>query len=735
MIAVVGSMLFYSIPVILTLVYSGSWFLRFWARPMRPTIEETSSSTLLGVGVMGSVWLGCALLGLYRIVTIVMLTAVISLIGIIGSIKAKDIRASLRLPWGKPSWLALVAITAPLIFILVAISGPETRGLGFMYHLAAPARCLSLGKLTGEWTTYTFQYPLSVELTYGLALIGEQDSATHLINLCLFTCGLVILGTWLGCEGGRGIAWWFIGITISTSPVLGGVSTSDNDLVLAGVVLGGVAWLARGLKHRNERSVILALLLMSVAGAVKLNGFVFYLGALVVVSLATRRWTYIWASLASATVFWFGWMSKSYLLFGDPIWPVLSGLFPHALWDQESQIAMAQLRGAGALSAPLLLRLVVGAFQGCTSNQPMRAVLLGLAILMVIRRWRQLWPLAICLAVSWVTLGWIIPMESIRLALPCWIAVGGIASIALRMPRRSSIGRVLFHTALAALVVASSCLSVWHSMRENKMLQPSISLLLGQTPPSLIREEELTTYWEARALTGRLPMHQRMAVFGDMRSYLLPRCAIIDRFYGWNLGWAFSGCSHSTRELQKKFRQANVGGLLVNFKADTYPAIWAPAFEWDSRQLGVWYSFIREHTTMVGATQHVDNLNGGFAALRLDSRSPANPSTLVPYLPGIQSRFFSVTNHRDPREALPAARALADALPNVQQVHNLLGIALASNGRWADAYREFKPGIDRKWTDSENYRDAAIVTRKLGLLDVSASLATEARIHSNDIAW
>ncbi len=258
---------------------------------------------------------------------------------------AWSVLARLRrtLPSGWARAILLVLAVALAVAFLRALSPPtDADGLG--YHLTAPRRWLEAGSLCYLPTLLQTNLPMGVEMLYAIALGIWSDTAAKLIHFSMGTFALLAafaLGRRLrGPEVGVAAAALFV-LAMPRLSVLPELTWAYVDLgVVLEVVCAALAllhWSRTG--HRGW--LVCAALCAGFAISFKLSAAVFALALAIVAGLARDRPAR--RALGTALLFLAGasgpvlpWLIRSWVLTGNPVWPVLSGVFPTRDWSSDA---------------------------------------------------------------------------------------------------------------------------------------------------------------------------------------------------------------------------------------------------------------------------------------------------------------------------------------------------------------------------------------------------------------
>jgi len=667
--------------------------------------ERAAIGVLLGFTMIGTWYYGLALAGLfYPVLLFASIGGTLALPGIRRLFRGLTpfARVDAKLGW-------LVFASAPGLVALLAALLPDTNGDAFLYHLAIPEQMLKAHRFSSENICLTHQYPLTAEYAYSLAVSLGRDALAHLIQLAPFIAAVTLAAAWSVRQSGKAAGWITAGAVASFGLAGQMMIVAKNDLAAAAYPIAGAVCVARGLFPPSRAWLGLGMLLLGSGAAVKFNDFVFLgLGGVGIAATAVmaRRPLLLgfryWACGLALLPF-LPWLVKTWLMTGDPVWPLLSSRLPGALWDAESGDLMEQLRrrwteGNGPLHFPVVfIRALAG-------HQPAIACALPLLAAGALRAGAEFnWMLGF-LAAGFVALWIASPVPDMRYALPLFVLLS--ASLAAGVVRRGAAwgpwtrrGALLAGTAGGLLPLGSLLTGC---------LEPHVSLayLAGAISREEYLSERLTTYWQARSALAAIPGLDRLAGMQWTRSYLLPGRFMNETGIDTPWSWKFSRDSTTAREVARKFRQLGCRYILYNFMADCAPDPVKDPFRWNNRMLATWKDFVGRHLELAAVTETVDLKNGGFCLYRVRRVPLRRPPAYLPYLPGIRSLYRNVTSHAlsgDMTGWLASARLLRKRLPDVDFAGDLVAKGYEATGKWREALECYRPGAAHGTLGGDNY--------------------------------
>ncbi|MBB6053200.1 hypothetical protein [Armatimonas rosea] len=261
------------------------------------------------------------------------------------------------------------ALGVTLVCYLPLAAAPVTDHDGQFYHLTALKRWLGTGRLDYLPTLTMTQWPMGVDMLFGLPLALWSDTAAKLLHFALGALTLVALTT-LGTALGNRTA----GLLGGAALVLlarGEFCSAYIDLGVAFQVSAALLAFTLALQRDNRQLWLLAALLSGFAGSCKLT--MLALGPSLLLASGTRtgrdRVLFLALVLAPALPYFI----RAALLTGNPLYPTLAHVFPTRDWPSgQSEIFMAfnQLYNWGSSQS-----------WDATTRQGIRGVLIALTLL------------------------------------------------------------------------------------------------------------------------------------------------------------------------------------------------------------------------------------------------------------------------------------------------------------------------------------------------------------------
>lgn len=224
----------------------------------------------------------------------------------------------LRRPKEPLEWLLTLAV---LCFFPLAVA-PVTDHDGQFYHLTAVKRWLETGRLDYLPTLTMTQWPMGIDMLYGLCLGLWSDTAAKLLHGMLGVLTLLTLAA-LGERLGNRSAG------LSGGAVL--VILARGEFGAAYIDLGSCLFTALALLSiATDRPQALTALLCGFAASAKLSGAFVGLVMFCVLCPKTPRERALFLALALAPAL--PYFLRSWLLTGNPLYPALASVFPTRDW-------------------------------------------------------------------------------------------------------------------------------------------------------------------------------------------------------------------------------------------------------------------------------------------------------------------------------------------------------------------------------------------------------------------
>lgn len=247
--------------------------------------------------------------------------------------------------WAAAAWPRIVgdpaaSAMAAFLFSIYILGAcvPEREVDSLWYHLATPLHYIHNGGFIREVPfNMPSHYPMNVHLHYAFSLLVGNDTTAKFFILCHFVPMLILL--WSATRRYAGARWGLFAVAAYLCilhfrlPVMVNVQRAVYFHVFLSTVL-----LWNALERKDRQSLILAALFCGMAMGSKFNGLLFgYVSQWLLMSgwvllgrgiPAARRVGWWCAHSAIAWAMMGPWLVKSWLLTGNPLYPMLGSVFP-----------------------------------------------------------------------------------------------------------------------------------------------------------------------------------------------------------------------------------------------------------------------------------------------------------------------------------------------------------------------------------------------------------------------
>jgi hypothetical protein len=585
-----------------------------------------------------------------------------------------------RLPRPDTPMAAALVLLALLVPRLLA---PEAHYDALTYSLAGPARWVGEHGLAVLFADYRVNFPMLAELPFALPLALGVDQAAGWLSLGVFLSGAAAALT-LVPSFARG--WGLLLLTATaTMPV---VISAKGDGAAAGFVLLALALVS------GRGTVLAAAVVAGMAVGTKYSAPVALAWVAVVGWLAGRKLRM--AHLAVAAVVALPWFVKSWLLTGDPLYPLLgTGLarFGAGL-DARTAEAWRAWRFRYGLSDR---GFVASLAMGLAGESALFLWALPFALVVPVLRW----PLIAALAAyaSWYAV--MSGFEPPRLGFPVMAGAMVLAAGRFRELSRGPLLRAALGITIA--VTAASRLVSMHTV--GSWNTNPFPYLLGMEDRQGFFRRAMTTYADlaghlSSVAGGRDPGRDRLAgpaggratvLAGEPQTWRLPVPTLQMVPYGGSgVPWFREAVREARLEgdaeqgLLKRFRRLNATRVVCNPTRDFRNSSYFYRFEWSRPELAAWAAFFSRWMELEYMTPTCDYRQGMYYVYRLRSR-PREAGAFLRHLPGTEADFYRRAGFdvpREPAEAVRLAVAAAKAMPPVgfYRHRGLAGWAIRDGG-------------------------------------------------------
>lgn len=332
----------------------GYRLLRILKVPLESTfaLEQGLFSALLGLGLLSMIPFSLGMLGRLtpRNIAIGLIVLLILFAWDIFRVSQGIMRAFKRnLRRRKLSWLfvaMMLTLLPPLAITFLQALTPPTDFDGLAYHLTAPKLWLGSHSLHYLPTMVHTNSPMGVEMLFTIPLALCSDTAAKLTHYGLGLLALTAtfaLGRRLHSTTAGILA---VNLLLLCTPSVAqqfGKALVDLGLIFAitTALIGWVIW------HRSKdnRWLIATALCLGIAVSFKFTGILYSVLIVAIVIRELRQNDQSWLCSQITTMRFIGisllpvfpWFLRSILLTGNPIWPLLSLIFPSRDWDPVAE--------------------------------------------------------------------------------------------------------------------------------------------------------------------------------------------------------------------------------------------------------------------------------------------------------------------------------------------------------------------------------------------------------------
>jgi hypothetical protein len=299
-------------------------------------------------------------------------------------------------------WIAAgIVFGAYGVWYFVNALAPETTPDGITYHLGLPYEYVRLGGFPRHITFFDM-VPQGMEMLYTVAFTFGRHSAAKLVEFSFFLATLPLLfriGRRLGIpESGALVA----AVLYFCAPIVGLTgSSSYNDAAGVFFMLAAFYLLLVWRDTRDHRYLVPAGLLAGFCYAIKLPGLM-VVAAAILFALSRRQRKAAAVIAGAACLVMAPWLIRNAVLTGNPLAPLMNGLFPNQYFyvamEKDLATSLSSLGGVRPWQLPWELAFGDGLFG--TYGPLLLALPLGLFALRK-PAGRLCWAAAAILALPW----------------------------------------------------------------------------------------------------------------------------------------------------------------------------------------------------------------------------------------------------------------------------------------------------------------------------------------------
>lgn len=270
------------------------------------------------------------------------------------------------------------------VLLFIGAIAPELQYDALSYHLALPRVWIDAGRIVDVPEQYQSSYYLLTEMSYTTAMVLGGQTAAKLVGLGLFAIGcLGLYGFWRDHAGDRVAA--NAGLLYATTPIVAwGATTTYADTTLATYVVLAATSAYRAVRSDSAGLTILAGLLAGLAIATKLTAAIAIvpISAMVVVLARPERRLRMASVFGGAAAVACGvWPLLRYAQTGNPVFPLLNGVFRSPLWPPVNTTLNLGEFGVGTGIVALATLPIRVSFDAQTFTEAMRGNVIGLGLL------------------------------------------------------------------------------------------------------------------------------------------------------------------------------------------------------------------------------------------------------------------------------------------------------------------------------------------------------------------
>ncbi len=298
------------------------WLALALGRRISPLIDNLLSLAL-GLGSLQFVFFGLGAVGLARPMPIFLLLLTLAL----WARREFFPLPQLRLPREPLEW----ALALALLCLFPLAVAPITDHDGQFYHLTALKRWLATGQLDYLPTLTMSQWPMGVDMLFGLPLALWSDTAAKLLHFALGALAILLLIRLGGALGNRDAG--LLGGAALLLLARGEFCAAYVDLGVAFQTIAALLAFSLARQQNDRRLWLSAALLSGFAASFKLTGV--FLGPALLLVSGRRCWQDRLLFLMLAIAPLAPYLIRSWLLTGNPLYPTLASLFPSRDWSPE----------------------------------------------------------------------------------------------------------------------------------------------------------------------------------------------------------------------------------------------------------------------------------------------------------------------------------------------------------------------------------------------------------------
>ncbi len=225
--------------------------------------------------------------------------------------------------------LNLGVVIAANLLAAIAVLAPITSWDAGVAHLAVPAAHARAGVIGLDEGNVYSAYPQLLHAVFAVSysVDGERGVAAIGWMLCVLSCCAVYA---LGKRAGGEIAGAVAAALFASSPIYSAqAGTVAIDVPFAGFVAGSLVALLTWSESKNLHVLLVSGLIAGAACGIRHTGYlvIVFLALWIVTAPLPARWRSLSVFAASAAFASAPWWLRSWLLVGNPLYPLLTGVF------------------------------------------------------------------------------------------------------------------------------------------------------------------------------------------------------------------------------------------------------------------------------------------------------------------------------------------------------------------------------------------------------------------------
>jgi 4-amino-4-deoxy-L-arabinose transferase-like glycosyltransferase len=693
----------------------GGTVLAGWARRRAPPTVALA----LGFGMIGSAALGLGLAGLLFAPPKPVSLAVLALLA---GWQVRRARNALRLilaggsTSGETPWVvSTLVLAAALAIATVGVLNIEMAWDALTYHLRLPSFYIYRHKFYDVWHHYCAPFPSQIEMLYLVCQMVHGDFLARMLN-ALF--GVLLVLSVPGLARAAGARGSLAVVLVCGNPVflvlldrayldLGFalfISLALREILVAGRHgVSADAWVATtpGGSPDGEPPKTPTVGLGAVVTGGLLAGFGLaskYVGALalpgfLLASLSGRRsarWprnAALWAAAASVPVL--AWLLKNWAMKGNPVSPLLGGLFgTHEMIPGDITPLFSRAHPWSALLGSLPERIEAVFADSGRVDGPLAPFVAGLLpLLAVARLGERARPLAGFLLGYGA--GWLVLAPDVRFLLPALPAFAVLAADAV--PRAVESARREVRLAFRTLIEAGVIAGALYGASTTWVFADPLAMPLGLAsvrdrlqfglPPAPFM------YYTVARVNETVPRGERVWYLSNPFTYYVERECVADFHFGVSQFTRLAREARSAQGMAKRFRQLGFRWLLSTGPEVIQYSAFPDYFSLPEATWGEFKRLLATRAETAWQTEH-------FTLYRL---GPAHPPRALPALP-IREALWWTRADKDlsdgrAREALAAFLSPPPLLADVGSTFVRQGDALMTAGEFRRAEAAFRKAL------------------------------------------